>query len=229
MAELSEKVVSLKNERGEHGHLVSLPINNERAKVEVNGRRIKGYAIIWGSKNDYNEIVLPGATLRSIESRGPESEGKNQIVLLYQHRRDQPIGVIDVLKEDETGLYFEAELTKGVRAADEALNMIRQGTLKQLSYGFNYIWDKVEWDDGNEAYILREIKLWEISLVTFSSDENAQLRSFNEYQQTAKIQAYSETELKNFRSLLDTFINSGPAASTPPKEQEQNNSKPTFF
>ena len=227
-----EKIDLLKKERGDFGRLVSLPLDAERSKFEVADRLIKGYAIVWGSKNDYNEIVLKGACANSIEARGPESEGKNQIVILNQHRQAEVIGKITVLREDDYGLYFEAEIIEGTQAADEALAQIRQGVLRQLSYGFNYIWDKVEWDPNEEAYILREIKLFEISVVTFSSDENAQLRSFREYQQSEMLKEFTPGQIENLRNLLSTFDDptSRDEHSEEQEEQEnENNNTPNFF
>lgn len=225
------QVEALKKERGNFGRLVSLPLDAERSQFEVNDRLIKGYAIVWGSKNDYNEIVTKGATLNSLQARGVEGSGKNQIVILNQHRQTEVIAKPTVLKEDDYGLYFEAEIIEGTRAADEALAQIRQGVLRQLSYGFNYVWDKVEWDDAAEAYILREIKLFEISVVTFSSDENAQLRSFKQYQQSEMLKEFTPGQIENLRGLLSTFENSESRDehSEDKEEQKKNNNKVKIF
>ncbi len=198
-----EKLIQFKDERQNFGtRLASLPIEAERAQIEVNDRKIKGYAIIWGSKNDYNEIVLKGATLNSLNARGVGTN-KNKIVLLNQHRQSQPLGHITVLREDDTGLYFEADIISGVGYADEAVEQIRQGVLSQLSYGFSYIWDKVEYDEERDAYILKEIKLYEISLVTFSSDENAQLRSLNDYQERSLLNSFTDEQINELKTLIE--------------------------
>lgn len=200
-----EGLEKFKKDRENFKRCVSVPLDAERSKFEVNDRLIKGYAIVWGSKNDYNEIVLKGACTNSINARGVDGAGKNSIVILNQHRQSEPIAVPTVLKEDDYGLYFEAEIIEGTTAADEAIAQIRQGVLKQLSYGFNYVWDKTEIDETTGAVILREIKLFEISVVTFSSDENAQLRSINEFQQREMLKVFTPAEIENLRHILNNF------------------------
>lgn len=203
---IEERLKEFRTEREKFKRSISPPLDLRANKLESSNedRMIKGYAIVWGSKNDFNEIVLKGATQNSLNARGVGKD-KNKIVVLLKHRTGQPLAKITKLEEDDYGLYFEAEVTPGVSYAEDALAQIRQGLLSQLSYGFEYIWDKVEYRAEDDAYILREIKLWEISVVTFSSDENAQLRSFNEYQKRETINALGEDVL---HSLIDLLINS---------------------
>lgn len=227
-----EIIDKFKKEREGIDRIVALPLDAERSKFETTDRLVKGYAIVWGSKNDYNEIVLKGACANSINARGVDSTGKNKIVLLNQHRQSEPIGKITVLKEDDYGLYFEAEIIEGTRAADEALAQIRQGVLKQLSYGFNYIWDQVEYDATNDAYILKEIKLFELSVVTFSSDENAQLRSFKDFQSDTVFNGFTTEQLNELKNILEVRTKSRDEHSENEDEKEQEQTiinKPNFF
>ena len=178
----------------------SLPQDFELSKVITVGsdRIIKGYAIVFGSRNSHGEVVVKGATLNSLNARGVGSV-KNAIQFLYQHRVDEPVAKITELREDDYGLYFEAEVIK-TQQGDELIEKINAGILRQLSYGFNYIWDKTEYDEATDSYILREIKLHEISIVTFSSDELAQLRSINfiDYQ---KLEILKEIDLQTLLKI----------------------------
>jgi CheY-specific phosphatase CheX len=78
-----------------------------------------------------------------------------------------------------------------------------------------------------DAYILKEIKLGEISLVTFSSDENAQLRSFNQLQERAVLDKFSTEQINDLHNLLAT------RAATNTQEEEKiveiNTNKITIF
>jgi HK97 family phage prohead protease len=194
------------------GH-VSVPIDNERSKLSIgDDRKIKGYALVWGEKNDYNEIFVKGSTLNSLNARGVGAS-KNQILILNQHKRSQILARPSALQEDETGLYFEAEIIKGTQYADEAVAQVRQGVLNQLSVGFNYIWDKVEFDPASDAYVIREMKLYEISLVSLGSSPSAQLRSYRDFQLRAIISKYGEQEIRDFQTILSSM--QGAATSTP--------------
>jgi HK97 family phage prohead protease len=202
---MENKIIEFKAQRDLFKNPVSLGLDAERAKLEITAdRKVKGYAIVWGSKNDYNEIVLKGATLNSLNARGIGSTSGNPILVLNQHRQTEPLCRPTILQEDDYGLYFEGDVIEGVGYADEAVNQVSQGVLRQLSYGFNYIWDKTEYDATNDAYILKEIKLGEISLVTFSSDENAQLRSFNQLQERAVLDKFSPDQITDLHNLLAT-------------------------
>jgi HK97 family phage prohead protease len=202
---MENKILEFKAQRDLFKNPVSLGLDAERARLEITAdRKVKGYAIVWGSKNDYNEIVLKGATQNSLNARGAGSTSGNPILVLNQHRQTEPLCRPTILQEDDYGLYFEGDIIEGVGYADEAVNQVSQGVLRQLSYGFNYIWDKTEYDATNDAYILKEIKLGEISLVTFSSDENAQLRSFNQLQERAVLDKFSPDQITDLHNLLAT-------------------------
>lgn len=184
----------------------ALPLEQRESKVTIDGREVSGYAIVWGSKNSYNEIVLKGATLNSLNARGVGS-GKNEIQFLKFHNPDDIVGKLTELREDDYGLFFKVEILK-TQLGEDTLEQIRAGVLKQLSYGFNYIWDKTEYDEASDAYVLREIKLWEISLVTWSADENAQLRSFGEFQKQLILKDLNLRELNAIINLANAEIQS---------------------
>jgi HK97 family phage prohead protease len=225
---MENKVKEFKAQRDLFKNPVSTLLDAERAKLEITAdRKVKGYAIVWGSKNDYNEIVLKGATVNSLNARGVGSTSGNPILVLNQHRQTEPLCKPTMLMEDDYGLYFEGDVIEGVGYADEVVNQVNQGVLRQLSYGFNYIWDKTEYDATQDAYILKEIKLGEISLVTFSSDENAQLRSFNQLQERAVLDKFSTEQINDLHNLLAT------RAVTNTQEEEKiieiNTNKITIF
>ena len=225
---MENKIKEFKAQRDLFKNPVSTLLDADRAKLEITAdRKVKGYAIVWGSKNDYNEIVLKGATLNSLNARGVGSTSGNPILVLNQHRQTEPLCRPTLLQEDDYGLYFEGDVIEGVTYADEVVSQVNQGVLRQLSYGFNYIWDKTEYDATNDAYILKEIKLGEISLVTFSSDENAQLRSFNQLQERAVLDKFSPEQINDLHNLLATRA----ATNTPAEEKviEINTSKITIF
>jgi len=225
---MENKVKEFKAQRDLFKNPVSTLLDAERARLEITAdRKVKGYAIVWGSKNDYNEIVLKGATLNSLNARGVGTAVGNPILVLNQHRQTEPLCRPTMLMEDDYGLYFEGDVIEGVSYADDVVNQVNQGVLRQLSYGFNYIWDKTEYDATQDAYILKEIKLGEISLVTFSSDENAQLRSFNQLQERAVLDKFSPEQINDLHNLLAT------RAATNTQEEEKiveiNTNKITIF
>jgi len=147
----------------------NLQIVDLKVDVVEADRTVKGYLIVWGVKDTYDTIFVKGCCSRSIKDRGPKSDAKQKIAHLWQHETDNPTGQFTVLKEDDYGLYFEAALDD-IPIGERELKQIRSGTLNQFSVGFNYIWDKVEYDENADAVLLYEIELMEGSVVTFGSN-----------------------------------------------------------
>ena len=183
----------------------ALPVTNSSLSVDYKGelvddRRVKGYLIVWGVVDSYGTVFRKGCCAKSIRDRGPKSNAKYKITMLWQHRQDEPLAVFDVLEEDDYGLYFEATLDE-VPTADRALKQIRSGTLNQFSVGFDYIWEKMEFNDELNAIILNEIDLFEGSVVTIGA--NAETYALRSREQL-------EAELAILQDDTEDFIKSIP-------------------
>jgi HK97 family phage prohead protease len=150
------------------------------------GDGFDGYASSWWAVDSYGTAMKPGAFRKTLKERG------DRIPLLWQHDPNTPIGKPDELKEDRIGLAFKASVVPEVRAGQEAMALLRAGTPLGMSFGFETVKsrpiedadaDKLDWsqapkfytsDEGREyARIIEEVKLWEISLVTFPANEAA--------------------------------------------------------
>lgn len=138
--------------------------------VEDDGT-FSGYGSVFGVKDSYNEIVAPGAfaeSLAEIKRKG------RPLPVLWQHRADQPMGVYDVLKEDEKGLYVEGRLLKNdVAQAKEAYALMKAGAVSGLSIGY-YVRDD-SFDEKTRIRTLKRLDLVEVSLVTFPANPEARI------------------------------------------------------
>lgn len=94
-------------------------------------------------------------------------------VMLWQHYSSQPIGIYESIKEDEIGLWVEGRLLLDIPKAREAHILLKNKAIRGLSIGF--IPTAWEWEtrENGVARILKEIDLWEISLVTFPANSKA--------------------------------------------------------
>lgn len=125
-----------------------------------------GYGSVFGVKDSYGDIVMPGAFSKSLESRNP--------AMLWQHKHDEPIGVWTKVVEDDVGLYVEGKLLiEDDVLAKRAYGHMKAGSLSGLSIGYKLIDD--EWDKNKEAFLLKQVELWEISPVTFPANEEARV------------------------------------------------------
>jgi HK97 family phage prohead protease len=192
------------------------PINLSNVGVDANGdladlkiravegeeRVIKGYLCVWNLIDRHKTIWVRGCFAKSIRERGVDSGAKQKIILLWMHKQDDPIGQFRSLIEDDYGLYFEAVLDD-VPSAIRAITQINSGTINQFSFGFDYIWDKVEWDENLDGLRILEAELFEGSVVSFGSQkETFAIRSIQDL----------ENEKQLADDDLDDFLKSVPKA-----------------
>lgn len=137
----------------------------EIKSMSLGSRTISGYAAIFGVKDAASDILVKGCFAKSIAERGPESQANNKIIFLWMHNMSEPIGRVTKLIEDDKGLYFEAVIDD-IPLGDRAIKQMESGTINQFSIGYTYVWDKVEYDDKMDAYIVKEVVLYELSAVS---------------------------------------------------------------
>lgn len=131
-------------------------------KADSEGR-IEGYASRFGEMDSGGDIVVKGAYSGSL-SRGRKPK------MLWQHDPSQPIGVWDEVKEDDTGLFVRGRILAAVEKGREVKSLIEAGAIDGMSIGYRTIKaDRAT--DG--ARLLKELDLWEVSMVTFPMLESA--------------------------------------------------------
>ncbi len=140
-----------------------------RIKV-VEDRVIEGYLAVWDEPDDKGTAPVKGAFLKSLQERGPKSLAKQKILFLYYHDLKDPIGQFIELEEDAYGLRFKA-LIDDIPQGDRVLTQVRSGTLNQFSYGFLYVWDKMEYIEKRNIVLMYEVDLWEGSVVSYGSQK----------------------------------------------------------
>lgn len=140
-------------------------INSKDVQYNSESRTISGYAAIFGNKDKSGDILLKGCFAKSIRDRGPESSANDKIIFLWMHDMSEPLGLPTILREDEKGLYFEARIDE-IELGDRAIKQLESGTLNQFSIGYEYVWENCEWDYEKDALVVREVKLYEISVVS---------------------------------------------------------------
>ena len=133
--------------------------------INSESRTISGYAAIFNNRDKVGDVLLKGCFAKSIQDRGPESQANDKIIMLWQHDQHEPIGRISVLREDEKGLYFEAVIDD-VERGNQAIKQLESGTLNQFSIGYSYVWEKCEYDEARDSFIVKEVVLYEISVVS---------------------------------------------------------------
>lgn len=142
------------------------------------GAGLSGYASHFWSVDSYMTAVKPGAFRKTLRERG------ERIPILWQHNPDYPIGRPTVLKEDKTGLKFDAAISERTSKGAEAMALLRDEVPLGMSFGFQTIKSRAATDDdpldftaykakADDVEVIEEVRLWEVSLVTFPANELA--------------------------------------------------------
>ncbi|QFR57572.1 capsid and scaffold protein [Klebsiella phage JIPh_Kp127] len=163
--------------------------------------KIKGYANTI-TKDRAGDVILSEAWTTS---NALKNFMKNPI-MLFGHNHSRPIGKILDLVPTESGLMVEGE----VSAADlQIYSLIRDEVLKTFSVGF-YIKD-AEWDDMTETFIIKDLELLEISVVSVPCNQDSTFSlsksvNHNDYMELRKSfvkssQAQPAIEEKNLSEL----------------------------
>lgn len=131
------------------------------APVLTEGSVLEGYASLWGVADQGGDVVMPGAFAASLKRL---AEKGDRVRMLWQHDPARPIGVWDEIREDATGLWVRGRLLTEIALAREAAALIAAGAIDGLSIGYRTV--RAERDDKGRR-LLREVELWEVSVVTF--------------------------------------------------------------
>lgn len=165
---------------------ISKPVDDRRSLAFTNlemraedGNRLVGYAAVFDSPSEpmpFTEFVRRGAFTKTL------NDGAD-VRLLVDHE-GVPLartrsGTL-TLTEDERGLLVEADLDPMNPDAQRVISAMRRGDLSQMSFAFRTIKDS--WSADRSIRELREVQLYDVSVVTFPAYEEtmAELRSAQE-------------------------------------------------
>jgi len=128
---------------------------------DYEGRTVEGYAAAFGNIDQGNDIIHEGAFTKTLAERG------NKVRFLWQHNPGEPIGRPIEMHEDTNGLFIKAIVSDA---------LLRDNAISGLSIGYDAIpggTDYTKSQEGDPIRNLREVRLWEFSLVTFPMNELA--------------------------------------------------------
>ena len=94
------------------------------------GGGIAGHSSTFWAVDAYYTAMAPGAFQRSLTERG------DRIPILYNHDPHINIGIPDVQKEDETGLYLEASIFDDGADGTTLMRRLKAGARYGFSFGF---------------------------------------------------------------------------------------------
>lgn len=152
-----------------------------RANESGDGMSFTGYAAVFNSPSEplpFIETIAPGAFARSLKAR-------NNIRMYMNHDSSMLLATTRAktlrLQEDSKGLLASADLPETSVGKDLSI-LMKRGDVTSMSFGFTVPSGGDRWSEDGMSRELRQIKLFEVSVVTgfpAYSATSAQVRSFD--------------------------------------------------
>lgn len=146
-----------------------------KATVEDDGGSIRAYASTFDRVPDsVGDIVAPSAFEKTLAKW---RETGKPIPLLWGHDTEDPFSNIGAAQDygtDERGLWFVATFDEENEKAQYVRKLVKEGRVFQCSFAYA-VKDSaiVELEDGRKANELRELDLFEISIVQIPANQYA--------------------------------------------------------
>jgi HK97 family phage prohead protease len=140
-----------------------LQLSEVHLKSAGDSRTFSGYAATFDSIDSYGDTILPGAFKRTLR-------GRDRPIRMRWNHFGPVIGLWTAIREDQSGLFVEGELTPGHTVADNVHASMKHGAVDGLSIGYIA---KQATKNEHGGRNLREIDLVEISVVEEPADQGA--------------------------------------------------------
>lgn len=174
-----------------------------------------GTASAYGVEDMTNDVIDKGAFTKTL-SENPT------VPVLWQHDRTEVIGSGEV-KESGNKILIVGQLDLEDPMGQKAYGKMKRKLVKGLSIGFQTIkakWEELE-QEGRTKYIrhIQELKLWEVSVVTFPALPQAQVTGVKSADETDARFARLEEQIQALQATKGTPATEPPPAAEPPKQQ----------
>lgn len=181
----------------------SLPFEVKEISEDSEYFTFEGYASTFGNIDLGDDIIVRGAFSKTLKKNA-------EVPVLWQHQMSEPVGKSIRLNEDDKGLYIKAILPKSdTLVSGRIIPQMKVGSIREMSIGFF----TRESDMEKGVRLLKEIELFEVSLVTKAMNPQAlvsgfkSVESLKDIEQSLKEMGLSNTEAKTLISKVKEFSN----------------------
>lgn len=184
-------------------------------KAADDDQTLEGYASTFGNVDLGGDVVVKGAfkkTIANIKANG--------IPLLADHipSTASVLGTIFDAEERAKGLWIKARLSKAPSAQDTRTKLL-EGHLNKMSIGYETMDHAFEDRDGQRVRMLKELKLWESSVVVIPMNPEAAI---------ARVKSVVDTlDAADRKSLMDEIANTESTKTTTDQYRHEVEAKAT--
>jgi hypothetical protein len=179
--------------------------------LETKALTFTGTASTYGNVDQAGDVMMKGCFNKSIALKG------THFPLLWSHDMREVIGSFDVASM-ENDLSIDGRFNMGVQRGKEGYALLKAGDIQGLSIGFTI--KDCDWDaDGHR--LIKEADLWEVSLVAFPCNLEAQAEAKNmTIDATKSYKDLSEEEQERLKQLIKDAL-----ADMEQTEEDEENEK----
>ncbi|EMF0396093.1 HK97 family phage prohead protease [Enterococcus hirae] len=179
---------------------------NFSTREETTGEKIiEGYFAVFNK-----ETELWSGAFEEISPEAFNGSLSNDIRALTNHETTLVLGRNKSgtlkLSVDSRGLWGQITINENDSDALNLYERVKRGDVDQCSFGFNILNEETDWrEDGTVKWLLKEIDLHEVSVVTFPAYEDTGVQARHN-----QLEQYREKQMKQWRkNLLDQLKNRG--------------------
>ena len=177
------------------------PVFDIKAMDDDTGE-FEGYGSTFGGEPDsYGDVIVKGAyaeTLKAHKAKGTMPK------MFWQHDSHEVIGKWLDAQEDDTGLLMRGKLNMAVQRGREAYALLKEGDIDGLSIGYSI--KRYESDEDTGVWYLKELDLFEVSVVSIGANENATISSVKAakaaHDLTERLKAGDQLKEREFETWL---------------------------
>lgn len=163
--------------------------------------RLSGYFSVFGSPYQ----ICPGVS-EYVDPHAFDNALGGDIRALINHDTALVLGRTAAntltLRTDAHGLFGEILINKDDTDAMSLYARVKRGDVSQCSFGFDILQDRTEWkDNGDVDYIITEVRLYEVSVVTFPAYAET-----NVITRSAKIDELKQSRLDAQKEALRNIL-----------------------
>ena len=156
-------------------------------REEGGGKRIEGYFAVFGSVYD-----MGGGISETIDPNAFDEALGDDIRALIDHEPRLVLGRTSAntlrLRVDEHGLWGEIDVNSQDTDAMNLYARVQRGDVTQCSFGFDILEEETEYGPGpgEVRFILKRVRLYEVSCVTFPAYRETEISARMEQAQTIR-------------------------------------------
>lgn len=192
------------------------------------------YASVFGNKDSYGDIVMPGAFAESLAEWAAKGD---YIPALFGHNMSDPdfnIGHVVEAVEDERGLKVLVQLALDEPKGAQVYRLIKGRRIGQMSFAYDVLEGgegERKRDDGSTEwyYELRKLKLYEVSVVPIGANQETEIlavktrhavRALNGEAPEDGVKAALLPLYRELEALMGTKQGAAPGTTEPSEEED---------